>query len=155
MKNVTIGYININSIRNKFGELKLLLQDFLDILIIAETKLDPSFPVAQFLIKGYSRPFRLDISCHSGGLLLYKKEGIAARPLHTHFKFDKIQIIPIELHLKTRKWLLLSLYRPEHVDPLIFLEHLTDIIFRYKMLSTSLTIIADFSLSKIIHFYSS
>ena len=40
VKNVTIGYININSIRNKFDDLKILLKDSLDILIVAETKID-------------------------------------------------------------------------------------------------------------------
>ena len=48
VKNITLGYININSIRNKFNDLKLIVKDYIDILIIAETKIDASFPINQF-----------------------------------------------------------------------------------------------------------
>ena len=43
-KNIIIGYININSIRNKFSDFSIMIKDLLDILIIAETKLDDTFP---------------------------------------------------------------------------------------------------------------
>ena len=49
-KNIIFSYININSIRNKFGTLCSLILSHVDILSIAETKLDYSFPNAQFLI---------------------------------------------------------------------------------------------------------
>ena len=42
----------------------------MDIFTIAETKLDGSFPTAQFEIKGYYSPFRLDITNKSGGILV-------------------------------------------------------------------------------------
>ena len=32
----------------------------IDILIITETKLDDSFPEAQFFIEGFLKPYRLD-----------------------------------------------------------------------------------------------
>ena len=41
-------------------KLKFLLQREIDILVLTETKLDNSFPTNQFLIEGYSKPFRLD-----------------------------------------------------------------------------------------------
>ena len=40
----------------------------------SETKLDENFPVGQFLIKGFSTPFRLDRNSHGGGVLLYFRE---------------------------------------------------------------------------------
>ena len=43
---------NINSLPSKFEQLKIILGNFLDILIIQETKLDHSFPTEQFLING-------------------------------------------------------------------------------------------------------
>ena len=55
----------------------LVLQDDLDFLIIAETKLDSSFSNSQFLVKGYKPPFRLDVSDTSGGLLVYIKNGLS------------------------------------------------------------------------------
>ena len=40
------GHINISSLRNKFEILREIAQDKLDILLISETKVDPSFPQA-------------------------------------------------------------------------------------------------------------
>ena len=60
MKNVIIGTLNANSFVSKFDELKVTGQEIFDILIINETKLDPSFPVNQFLINGFPTPYRLD-----------------------------------------------------------------------------------------------
>ena len=39
----------------------------LDILIITETKLDDIFPVSQFHIDGYSKPYRLDRNRNESG----------------------------------------------------------------------------------------
>ena len=61
-ENIIFSYININSIRNKFGGLFSLILSHVDILPIAETKLDYSFPNSQFLIPNFHQPFRLDIT---------------------------------------------------------------------------------------------
>ena len=45
--------ININSIRSKFEDLKLLIQDNVDILVVTETKLDDTFTSAQFYMEGF------------------------------------------------------------------------------------------------------
>ena len=45
---IIIGHININSIRYKFDILKPMLTEVLDILMISETKVNDSFPEAQF-----------------------------------------------------------------------------------------------------------
>ena len=53
-------HLNINSIRNKFEALKFIIDNNIDIFLISETKLDDSFPSAQFLVKGFSVPYRFD-----------------------------------------------------------------------------------------------
>jgi hypothetical protein len=53
LKNVIIGQLNINSLRNKFQSLGELIHGNIDILILTETKLDHTFPEKQFLIPGY------------------------------------------------------------------------------------------------------
>ena len=63
---VIIGHININSIRNKFEPLVSFLSNNLDILMISETKTDDTFPDSQFLIKGFSVPYRLDHTAKGG-----------------------------------------------------------------------------------------
>ena len=56
--NITLSYLNINSIRKKFDGLKLIVNENVDILCITETKIDESFPTAQFLLPGYHKPYR-------------------------------------------------------------------------------------------------
>ena len=56
--------------RNKFDFLTHQVKGNIDILMISETKLDESFPVGQFLIDGYSVPYRLDRDGNGGGILL-------------------------------------------------------------------------------------
>ena len=51
---VIIGYLNINSVRNKFDALKEIASQSLDVLMIAETKLDATFPTGQFAIEGFA-----------------------------------------------------------------------------------------------------
>ena len=58
MKNVIIGQLNINSLRNKFFDLVELIPGNLDILVITETKLNDTFPEKQFVISGYKKPYR-------------------------------------------------------------------------------------------------
>ena len=61
-KNLTFSYLNINSVRNKFDSLQEIVMGKVDILIVAETKIDASFPTAQFSAEGYHKPYRLDVS---------------------------------------------------------------------------------------------
>ena len=56
----------------------------LDILMIPETKLDESFPVAQFLISGFKNLIRLDQSSFGGGETLYIGDGIPLRLLKSN-----------------------------------------------------------------------
>ena len=60
--NPTCAYLNINSIANKFDNLTCMLEQNIDVLCIAETKIDASYPVSQFHISGYKTPYRLDVS---------------------------------------------------------------------------------------------
>ena len=65
---ITLSYLNVNSIRKTFDDLKLIVNENVDILCIAETKIDESFPTAQLLLPGYHKPYRLGISDKQGGL---------------------------------------------------------------------------------------
>ena len=99
-KNIILSYININSIRNKLSNLETLVGDLVDVLSIAETKIDDSFSSSSLMINSFKRPYRLDISDSSGGILTYVRKDIPSRLL-TDYKFPgDIQILPIELNLK-------------------------------------------------------
>ena len=111
-KNVAIGYLNINSLRNKYENITELTGKAIDVLIFAETKLDNSFPSSQFKIPGYKQPYRLDVSSRSGGLLVLVNDEISSNVLREIDIAPDIQILPIELNLRSKKWLLLPIYRP-------------------------------------------
>ena len=76
MKNVIIGQLNINSLRNKFELLAEVIKGNLDILVITETKLDHTFPEKQFLIPGYKKPFGADRNRNGGGVMIYVRKDI-------------------------------------------------------------------------------
>ena len=61
--------------------LRELVQDKLDILLISETKVDPSFPSSQFPIDGFSSTFRLDRNSSGGGIMLFIREEIPSKLL--------------------------------------------------------------------------
>ena len=99
-QNIIFSYININSFRNKFDNLCDLISKNVDILSVAETNLDPSFPNSQFLIPGFHEPMRLDITSKRGGMLVYIKSSLLSR-IMSNFKLPgNIQVIPFELNLR-------------------------------------------------------
>ena len=51
-KNLIIGHLNINSIRNKFLDFKELVLSDTDISLISEAKLEDSFPDQQCHVNG-------------------------------------------------------------------------------------------------------
>ena len=100
-----MDHLNINSIRNKFDALSLIVKNNVDILMISEMKLDDSFPTAQFLLHGFSAPYRLDRNSKGGGILLYIREDIPSRLLNSKF-ITGIETISVEINLRKRKWFL-------------------------------------------------
>ena len=65
------------------------------LFLISETKIDNSFPDAQFSCKGYSKAHRKDRTLGGGGLLVYVNENIPSRLL-------KEQVIPNDAEIMCR-----------------------------------------------------
>ena len=70
------SYLNIDSIRNNFSNLQQGIKGSVDIPIIAETKIDSSFPTAQFRVSNYHTPDLPDNNYKGGGILVYIKSNI-------------------------------------------------------------------------------
>ena len=94
-----ITQLNINSIRNKFQFLEKEVCANLDILLITETKLNESFPSAQFLLNEFSKPYRLDGCSNGGGILLYVRDVILLSLL---LNSNKTEIFLLRLLLAKR-----------------------------------------------------
>ena len=76
---IILAHININCLRNKFSMLSDMVVDKMDVLLISETKLDDSFNVTDFLLKGFAKPFRKDLNSNGGGILFYVRNDIPAK----------------------------------------------------------------------------
>ena len=108
-----IDHLNVNSLRNEFKMLEELIKDKIDVFLISETILDSSFPSGQFVIKGYSAPFRLDKNKNGEGLLLYVREDIPCKILKEYTPEKPIENLFVEINLRSRKWLLSCSYNPK------------------------------------------
>ena len=111
IKNVNkliIGHLNINSLSSKFEQLKELVTNNIDILVLTETKLDASFPTEQFLINGFSKPYRSDRNRQGGGVMIYTREDIPTKELKRHNFNEEIEGIFLEINLRKVRWLILG-----------------------------------------------
>ena len=85
---------------------------------MAKTKINKSFPTAQFAIDGFHKPFRLNATDKSGDLLVYVRSYLLLRqflPLRQLTKHEislGIQALVFEINLRKEKWLFLSIYKP-------------------------------------------
>ena len=79
--------------------------------MISETKLDFSFPNAQFYMKSYSKPYRLDRNSKGGGIILYVREDIPSKLINSCTNHDKEYFL-VELNLRKQKWLIICNYNP-------------------------------------------
>ena len=103
-----IAQLNINSLRYKFDSLVEILHSNVDILLISETKIDFSFPTAQFKIERYTT-YRLDRNSNRGWILLNVREDIPSTLLKTELL---IEGFCIEINIRKKKWLLVCTYNP-------------------------------------------
>ena len=103
-----IGKLNINSLRNKFESSVQQVSGNIDILMVSGTKLDNSFPVSQFLIDGYTPPFRPDRDNNGGGKMLFVREDIPCKLLSV--ENHPMEGFYVEINLQKTKWLLCCSY---------------------------------------------
>ena len=89
MKKLIFAQLSINSIRNKFRELITQIKGTADVLLISETKIDGSFLIANFLIDGFSQPYRIHRNSSGNGIMLFTREDIPTNLL-------KVESLPIE-----------------------------------------------------------
>ena len=114
MNRIILAHININSIRYKFDILTDLVMGKIDILLISETKINETFPSAQFRIFGYSTPYRFNRTEYGGGLLLYIREDIPSKliDIPNVTKNTDFECLFVEINLHKKKWLIGGTYNP-------------------------------------------
>ena len=145
---VIIGYLNINSVRNKFDALKEIASQSLDVLMIAETKLDATFPTGQFTIEGFATPFRLDRNANGGGILVYVRSDIPSHQVNSYKFSAGIECISFEINLRKKKWVLFSVYRPPTQSQDHLFENLGRALDHYSDNYENFMFIGDFNMTE-------
>ena len=118
-----IAHLNINSIAPKFDGLQSLVKDNLDLLLVSETKVDDSYPSAQFKIENYSKPIRLDRTRHGGGLMFFARDDLPCHEIKCELPAD-VECIFLELKIRQCKWLVVGGYNPHRENISYFLKHM-------------------------------
>ena len=141
---IIVGDLNINSLRNKFEVLQFIININLDIILLSETKLDDSFPSAQFMLRNFGIPYRLDRNSNGGGLLLCVRQDIPSKFLKV--KSDcNIESICVEVNLRKRKGFLNGSYNPNKNFLSNHLGCLNRIIDEYSKLYYNFLFLGDFN----------
>ena len=92
-KNVILGQLNVNSLRNKIEAVEELIRNNVEISLFSETKLDETFPKQQFKISGYEM-FRRDRNKHGGGgIMFYFNENIPCKTVNVEGLPDNCQLM--------------------------------------------------------------
>ena len=79
----------------------------LDYFVVSETKLDNSFPAAQFYLSDYEIRCRKDRDQNGGGLIEYIRRGVICKRLK-QFESNVIEAIFSELTISKKKWFCMS-----------------------------------------------
>ena len=147
INNLILAYVNVNSIRNKHSDLFSIIDFNVEILTIAETKLDSFFPSAQFIVDGYSAPYRKDRNANGGGLLVYIKEGIPSCELKNHPRMsNSFDVIVIEINFSKSKWLLINAYKPTSVNNSLFCDQISRLLDSYSLPYKNIVLMGDFNM---------
>ena len=107
---VIFGNLNINSLPNKFDQLREIELQYVDVLVVIETKLDDTFLTSQFLVTGFSVPYRLDRNRNGGGIMIFIYNDIPSRVLTKYAFPDDTEGLFIVLNFRKTKWLLFGAY---------------------------------------------
>ena len=94
-KNLIIGHLSLNSVRNKFSSLQQTVLIKTDILLLSETNIDNSFPNLQFFAESFEM-YRKERTKTRGGLLLYEDENLPGKIINSYKFKGNSEIILFE-----------------------------------------------------------
>ena len=124
--------MNINTISNKFYQLKLFVQGKVDMLIVTETEFDSTFPTSQFMIDGYREPYPFDRNRNGCGVLIYILEEIPSKLLGDCNLPHDIEGIFAELNLKKKEVITFWLYHAPNQSDEYFLNRVKKCLDMYN-----------------------
>ena len=141
-KNVFLGHLDVNSLRNKFESLNELIKDTFDIFLETESKLDSSFPDSQFSIPGY-RIVRKDRNKNGGEILFNINKDIPFKVIESKQLPENLEILTFEIILDKTKILLMGLYKPPSFNEKDFMFHLNNTYNFFSTTHENVTLMGD------------
>ena len=147
LKNINklvICHLNINWLSNKFDQLKLIIKNKVNILVITETKLDSSLPDSPFIIDGFRQQYRLDRNKH-GGSVTFVSEDIPSKLVSKHAFPDDIEGMFIEINLRKTKRLILGTYHPPNQPDDYFFKAVDNALDPYLKAYEKFLLLGDFN----------
>ena len=105
---------------------------YIDILILTETKLDETFLTSQFLMDGFSKPYRFDGNKYGGRVMIYIRDTIPSKILEKHSCPNNIECLFIELNFRKCKWLLCGTYHPPSQNDEYYFNYLDKALDSYS-----------------------
>ena len=142
--NFIYAHVNINSYRHKFPYVNdILKKNCFDYFAISETKLDESFPSAQFSIEGY-QIFRQDFTSTSRGIVVYIRSDLAHRRLtNIEYNADGIDSVCLEITIGKSKTVFICVYKHPKVKNDFFKQKLGEICDKILQLNSDFVILGD------------
>ena len=140
---LVFGHLNVNSLRYKMPEIANVLNN-LDILGLSETKIDESYPNAQFHVEGFNL-YRKDRNCFGGGLICYVSNLIPSRLRNDLCDFDMqgIECIIVEVTINKEKVFFILMYKPPNIRDHCFIDVLSTVLDKCISLCKSYYVLGD------------
>ena len=147
-KRITFSHLNINSLANKFMDINEILKNGLNsILFLSETKIDSSFPNAQFNVSNYCI-HRQDRNTHGGGLLCYVHQMLPHRNRHDiAVNNNGIESLVIHVKLSGYNLFFICIYKPPNINNDHLKHAIDDMMTKCNLESEYIYIIGDMNVN--------
>ena len=116
-----------------------------DILMVTKIKIDDFFPTSQFIIPGFTSPYRFDRTRDGGGVPVCIRVDIPSKLLNISYIVSDIECLGIEVNLRKVKWLVICSYNPHKNHTSNHLENLSKVLHRNLSQYEKFLCIGDFN----------
>ena len=101
---------------------------------------------AQFMIEGFSVPYRFDRSRLGRGVIVYVRDDIPSKQLIKHKLPGDIEGVFVKVNLRKIKWLIFGAYKPPCQSAEYFFKHVSFALDTYIQTHEKLFLAGDFNM---------
>ena len=150
-RQILIMHLNINGIQNKFEGGKQLMKD-IKVFFLTETKVDATYPTAQFKMSGYDI-YRNDRTKGGGAILAFVSSRTPSKKLARHRKFSTVEPLIVEAKFGKYDVVVVGIKRPQKsIVELYYVrleEELNDICTFASLQNQFIIVLGDLNLDRL------